>query len=94
MTRNEALEKCGMAAPLYYDIIRFIKEFGYSPTLDELMQRNHIHSKKIILKRVRLLEEYGLITMELKKSRTICVRGFEYVDKGEMLEYGREYNKR
>lgn len=93
MTRQEAIKESGGASIVYFEIIKFIKEFGYSPTLDEIRERTHIGSKRTVIKYVRKLRQLNLIEAELKKSRTIVVRGYEYMDKGENLTYGYQSNE-
>ena len=95
MTRGEALKLAGNANEVYFGIQRFIQEHGYSPTLDELMLNTSIHSKETVMKHVRTLRKLGLVSGELRKSRTLGLVGYQYVDMDDgTIIYGEENRER
>ena len=94
MTRKEALRQAGNANEVYFGIQRFIEQNGYSPTLDELLATTSINSKKTIVKHVRILQGLGLVSGELKKSRTLGLVGYRYVDMDDgTIVYGEKVKK-
>ena len=94
MTRSEALQQAGNANEVYFGIQRFMQLHGYSPTLDELLATTSICSKKTLMKHVRTLQGLGLVSGELKKSRTLGLVGYQYVDIDDgTIVYGEKVKK-
>lgn len=91
MTRDEALGAAGKASEVYFGIQKFIMQHGYGPTLDELMSVTSIRSKKTILRYVRSLQDLNLVSGEIKKSRTLGLVGYTYIDTDDgTIEYGKK----
>lgn len=88
-TREEALAEVGSASLEYHAVCRFIKENGYSPTLDEIMRITHRGSKQTTTKNIKKLIGIGLLQGELRKKRTLRVSGYTYqdMDDGTMRYY-------